>query len=360
MEKNVMVIGTGTIGEPLIGLLSDFKDEIGVNDVYFYKRTPLLDEVPKVNSLIKRGAKLVATDDVIAGSFEKIGNKVSGTFLEMLENVSVVVDCTPAGNENKELYYYDRAYRDGLATDAPLFIAQGSEKGFGIPYAYGINDVILQENHKNFIQVVSCNTHNIACLLTTLADTHRIVDSDFVCIRRANDVSQDAGFVAAPTLGKHPDEKFGTHHARDVYDLLATVDEYPIVYSSAMKINSQYMHTIRFTVTIAENVDRETIIERLRNNKFIALTLKTCSNKVFSFGRDHGYYGRNYSQAVVSAPTIQVRNNGKGETVITGFCFTPQDGNSLLSSLAATAYGVLGNDYEKYLGFVDELLFSHV
>ena len=28
MSKNVMVIGTGTIGEPLIGLLAEHKDEL--------------------------------------------------------------------------------------------------------------------------------------------------------------------------------------------------------------------------------------------------------------------------------------------------------------------------------------------
>ena len=40
MLKNVLVVGTGTIGEPLIGLLSDFRDELGIR-VFFHKRTPL-------------------------------------------------------------------------------------------------------------------------------------------------------------------------------------------------------------------------------------------------------------------------------------------------------------------------------
>ena len=29
--KNVLIIGTGTIGEPLIGLFADFKKKLGVN-----------------------------------------------------------------------------------------------------------------------------------------------------------------------------------------------------------------------------------------------------------------------------------------------------------------------------------------
>jgi len=35
-QKNILIVGTGTIGEPLIGLLSDFKDKLGIN-VFFHK-----------------------------------------------------------------------------------------------------------------------------------------------------------------------------------------------------------------------------------------------------------------------------------------------------------------------------------
>jgi len=39
-SKSVMVIGTGTIGEPLIGLLCNFKAQLGIDEVLFHKRTP--------------------------------------------------------------------------------------------------------------------------------------------------------------------------------------------------------------------------------------------------------------------------------------------------------------------------------
>ena len=45
----------------------------------------------------------------------------------------MVIDCTPAGNENKEKYYEE-------ITGPKGFLAQGSEFGFGKPYARGIND----------------------------------------------------------------------------------------------------------------------------------------------------------------------------------------------------------------------------
>ena len=70
--KSVLVVGTGTIGEPLIGLLSRMRDEFGIDEVWFHKRTPLRDEYAKVESLISQGAKL-AVDKEKVEEFKKNG-----------------------------------------------------------------------------------------------------------------------------------------------------------------------------------------------------------------------------------------------------------------------------------------------
>ena len=82
-----------------------------------------------------RGAKLAADRDRLS-SFEKMGHQVSYESEEALERAAVVIDCTPAGNQNKEDFY------DKL-TGPRGFLAQGSEYGFGKPYARGINSIQL-------------------------------------------------------------------------------------------------------------------------------------------------------------------------------------------------------------------------
>ncbi len=47
----VHVVGTGTIGEPLIGLLCSFKDQAGFSEVTFHKRSPLPRDLPKLKAL---------------------------------------------------------------------------------------------------------------------------------------------------------------------------------------------------------------------------------------------------------------------------------------------------------------------
>ncbi|HEX3555574.1 MAG TPA: hypothetical protein VIA62_20320 [Thermoanaerobaculia bacterium] len=329
MKKIVHVVGTGTIGEPLLGLFTDFRDRMGIDEVTFHKRTPLASDRAKLNHLIRRGAKL-AVDEDVRQEFEKLGHEVSLESREALERATVIVDCTPAGNENREKFYENLTGPKG-------FIAQGSEFGFGKPYARGINDEVLVPGEDRFLQVVSCNTHNITTLIKTLAHqdgAYALRKGTFVCMRRANDISQVDGFIPAPNVGKHEDPEFGTHHARDAHHVFETLGLDLNVFSSAVKLSTQYMHSIWFNLELDRDVTLEEVRKRLRDNPLVALTDKRYANLIFSFGRDHGYYGRILSQTVAVMPTLAVRNQRE----IYGFCFTPQDGNSLLSSVAATLW----------------------
>jgi glyceraldehyde-3-phosphate dehydrogenase (NAD(P)) len=332
MSTVVHIVGTGTIGEPLIGLFTDFGARMGVDEVTFHKRTPLQSDRSKLNHLMARGARL-AVDDDVRRDFQKLGHEVSYESSEALARATVVIDCTPAGNEHKEKFYAD-------ANGPRGFLAQGSEFDFGKPYARGINEEVFDPDADRFVQIVSCNTHNIVTLIKTLAadDDHRyhLDGATFVCIRRANDVSQTDKFVPSPNVGRHDDPEYGTHHARDARHLFHTLGADLDLFSSALKVNTQYMHSIWFRIALSRDTSREEVLERLRANPMVAMTDKRDANLIFSFGRDHGYYGRILSQTVVVTPTLAVR---RGREVY-GFCFTPQDGNSLLSSIAAALWRI--------------------
>jgi glyceraldehyde-3-phosphate dehydrogenase type II len=330
MKTIVHIVGTGTIGEPLLGLFTDFRERMKIDEVTFHKRTPLPSDRARLNHLIARGAHLAVESDVM-GEFERLGHKVSLTAEEALARATVVVDCTPAGNENKERFYRGLAGPRG-------FLAQGSEFGFGKPFASGINEETLIPGDDRFIEIVSCNTHNITTLVKTLCDDgdgdYNLERGRFVCMRRANDVSQADGYVPAPNVGKHDDAEFGTHHARDASQVFETLGKHLDLFSSAVKLNTQYMHSIWFNLELKRDMTIEEVRQRFRDNPRVAVTDKRYANLIFSFGRDHGYYGRILSQTVVVLPTLVVHRKRE----VYGFCFTPQDGNSLLSSIAAALW----------------------
>lgn len=225
-------------------------------------------------------------------------------------------------------------------------------------FALGINDEAITPKDQ-FIHVVSCNTHNIAVIINTLGidkKKNHMKEGRFLCIRRANDISQVKSFIPSPEVDVHKDATMGTHHAVDVYHLYKTLGIDLNVFSSSMKTNTQYMHCIWYDVKLDYKITKEEAGQRFMDNPRVAITYKKSSNLVFSFGRDHGHYGRILDQTVVVIPTIHVVN----DTEVIGFCFTPQDGNALLSSIAATERFLFPDSYEEGLQCLGAFLMQEV
>jgi len=356
MERKIVhVVGTGTIGEPLIGLLCDYKEQLGIDEITFNKNTPLRSDRSKVIDLLKRGARLAVNSESLNG-FKELGMDPDLETEEAIKRSSVVIDCTPSGigHKNKEKYY------SKFSDSVKGFMAQGSEDGFGVKYARGINDSVLKEGINQFVQVVSCNTHNISCITNTLAidgyGPDNLSEGRYVCIRRANDTSQEGNFIPAPLVGRHTDKNFGSHHAKDSSELFSTLGYDLNLFSSAMKVNSQYMHVLSFALKTKEPTTLNEVKDKLISNKLIAMTSKNMTSTVYSFGRDHGHFGRILNQTVMVEETLHVRN----EHEIYGFCFTPQDGNSILSSIAATVKFLNPHSYQDKIASLNPFFFQRI
>jgi glyceraldehyde-3-phosphate dehydrogenase (NAD(P)) len=353
-KRVIHVMGTGMIGEPLIGLLLHARQALAVDEVTFYKHSPRLTDRAKIAALLRRGAKLAVAPEKMV-EFEKLGVQPTYSVEEALDQATVVIDCTSdgLGNAHKRTWYTRLPASQG-------FIAQGSEFGFGKMYARGINDSALVPGEDRFLQVVSCNTHNLAAIVATLGlheeAPDNLLEGRFLCLRRASDISQTDGFLAAPEASPHKDPEFGTHHARDAWHLFGTLERDLNLFSSAIKLNTQYMHSLWFNLRVKRAVSLDEVLAKFQANPYVALTQKTMASTIFSFGRDHGYYGRLLNQTVVSVPTLAVHRGHE----ISGFCFTPQDGNSLLSSLSAAAWLLDPEHYDCRLQIVKPYLFDEV
>jgi glyceraldehyde-3-phosphate dehydrogenase (NAD(P)) len=116
------------------------------------------------------------------------------------------------------------------------------------------------------------------------------------------------------------------------------------------------MHIIWFQLRVRKPVTREKLLAAVDENRRVAVTYKKSANMVFSFGRDHGHFGRILSQTVLPVHSLAVHRG----TEITGFCYTPQDGNSLLSSVAAATWLLYPEDYEKRMDCLRPFIFQEV
>jgi glyceraldehyde-3-phosphate dehydrogenase (NAD(P)) len=116
------------------------------------------------------------------------------------------------------------------------------------------------------------------------------------------------------------------------------------------------MHSIQFSLQLDEKITVDEARERLMANTRVAVTYKTSANQVFSFGRDHGYYGRIMSQTVVALDTLAVRNGNE----VVGFSFTPQDGNPLLSTVAAMLWYLDPETLDRRIDILRRYLFREI
>ena len=337
----VHVVGTGTIGSVLTGLFARYKDKLGIDEVTFHKNRAFSHDMPMVQQLIEFKASL-STDEDKFDKFKELGVSPVFTRSEAIERANVIIDCTPkgVGLQNKREYY------DKYHNKTRLFCGQGSETGFGKIFAKGINENALSDDDY-FVQIASCNTHSIAVILKSLQGFGKIIDSNFVCIRRSNDISQDFGMTPSIEVSSIKHSRFGTHHAYDAHSLFQTLGEDLNIYSNACKIATQYMHAINFNIRIKTNneINDADILNSFDKNKYISMTEKTSANKIFSWFRDFGTWGRTLTQVVISVPSFQVRDMGDGEYCVSAFLYTPQDSNSLLSSLAVALWFLNDKDW---------------
>jgi len=357
-KPRVHVVGTGTIGEPLLYLLTEQRKKLGIGKISFHKRTPLIEEVGKVKKMIESGAVFSADEDQFS-RFKELGLNPELTHEKALARADVIIDCTPEGNKLKEKYYI------ALSKKYPKkgFIAQGSEEGFGVPYVWTVNNKALDGR---FIQVVSCNTHQLVCPINTLVLKHESIENlkagKFFIARRGSDISEDKlnpGVEAEPAKDKY--KQYGTHQAYDAARVIKTLyaEEISIpIHSQIIKVPTQYMHTMLFDIEVKSPTHYQEALARLEANPLIVFTHLKSSNRVFARARDASKArGRILNQTVFYKPSLDVSEDG---THIRGTCFTPQDGNALLSSIAATLWLLDPETYKEKMKVFDKFLFDEI
>ena len=244
---NILVNGIGNIGQTLLGVLSDHQNLLGVNRIYALKNTQITDwNRQDIELLIGKGI-IICTKEV--SGYELLD--------EHIDEIDYIFDCNANSFGLKNKLWYEKLNKlKGCC-------AQGSEKGFGMPFMSSVNHDQIK-GHK-YVQIVSCNTHAISSLITTLSGENLadFGEGDFVIVRRSEDISNHERLVGANVISRHLDQTIGTHHAIDVKELFDTKHINLNIQSSDITTPSQLMHTVRFNLKLKGIPNQNSI------NKFI-------------------------------------------------------------------------------------------
>lgn len=310
---DVLVNGMGNIGTTIVNLLLTYKTEFHINTVYVAKRT--LSEWNRVERdfLTEHGAIICSP----------IKNDQMLCVAEVLPRINYIFEATANGVGLANKASYEKLLNLKGSS------AQGSEKGYGIPFMTDVNNEAIRG--AKFVNIVSCNTHGTAAILKTFCGDRleNLAKADVVVVRRSEDLGNHQRLVSANVVARHLDEHAGTHHAVDVIDLYKTINTACDLTSSDITTPSQLMHSVRFNLELKKELDLP-IGELIQKQLFMARTSKFDSNVIFELGRRYGFNGRIFAHAIILDGNVLIENKR-----IKGWAFVPQEGNSILSTLHA-------------------------
>ena len=326
----VLVNGIGNIGQTILGVLCDYKLTLKITEIYALKNTTITEwNKTEIEFIEQKGVIICAKNNPDYKDIDSI-----------IDKIDYVFDCNANsfGMKNKQ-WYSSLKNLKGCS-------AQGSEKEFGISFMTGINNKIIKD--EKFVHIVSCNTHAISSLITTLSnnDLFNFIEGDFVIVRRSEDLGNSQRLVGANVLSRHLNNTIGTHHAIDVKDLFQTKNTELNIQSSDITTPSQLMHSVRFNLKFNKAPLLSEIESSINANISVSSTAKFDSNIIFELGRRYSKYGRLFSHAIINSNNLLFDTK---DNRIKGWAFIPQEGNTILSTIHAFLIQMNISDNEKII-----------
>lgn len=245
----VGVNGYGVIGKRVADAvrLQPDMELVGVSDVISDFR---------VDMAVQRDMRVFASVPDKRQAMEQAGIPVAGVLDELLDQVDIIVDCTPKGIGAKNL----ETYRDrGVKA-----ILQGGEKHEVTGHSF-----VAQANYESALgrdvtRVVSCNTTSTVRTLTALDRAGLLRRARGVLIRRATDPweSDHSGIMNTVV----PERDIPSHQGPDAQTVVPDLD----VVTIAAKASHTQSHQHFWIVDLAREATRDEVLEAFRNAPRVA------------------------------------------------------------------------------------------
>lgn len=270
-KVKVGVAGYGVIGQRLADGVAKQEDMelVGVADL-----APTLS----IRALAERGMpyNLYLVDGADQSAFDKLGIPVSGSFDELVQEVDIMLDSTPAGvgAKNKEIYqkYNTKAiFQGGESNNVADVFFHGTanyDKGVGMDY----------------LKLTSCNTTGLTRTVAALDQAIGVERVAITIIRRVADPGDyHRGLTNALQVDKAP-----SHQAVDLMTILPHVEATGILVHTPVT----HGHIITVHVTGKEKITKEMALEAFKKNdriRIVSLDEGFLGNaSLFRYARDLG------------------------------------------------------------------------
>ena len=248
-QVRVAVNGYGVIGKRVADAVALQRDMLlaGVCDIE-------TDWRPRMATA--RGFRLVGATPEHAASMRAAGMEVDGTLDDLLEDVDVVVDCTPKRVAARNVETYRRR---GIR-----FILQGGEKHETTGHSFVAEANYASALGRDATRVVSCNTTSIVRTLTALKRAGLLRRARGTLLRRATDPWESHQGGIMNTLV--PEAEIPSHQGPDAQSVDRELD----VVTMAVKVPETLAHLHYWSVQMTRHAAKDEVLAAFRTSSRIA------------------------------------------------------------------------------------------
>jgi glyceraldehyde-3-phosphate dehydrogenase (NAD(P)) len=294
---NVIVAGVGTIGKRVAEAVKNQEDMnlYGVADV---SQTGGLRTVLSEEGAL-HGTDLYGSNHDGKENLEDQGFYVAGLLEDQLDEVDLVVDCTPPGvdEKNKENLYEPHDVKAVFQGGAPEDIA---------PVAFNADANYDDARGEDFVKVVSCNTTSLSRTMSAVDEAFGIDNAVASLVRRGGDIPQDG---RGPINSTIPVTEVPSHHGPDVQAVMPELD----IKTLAVKVPVTYGHVHMVNLELESDATEEEVKEAFRNQPRVNLVSAgegyDSTGKIHEQMRDLERPRSDMPEAAIWEETIKVEDN---------------------------------------------------
>lgn len=202
-------------------------------------------------------ADLYASTPDGRAELEDAGLAVEGVLEDELEDIDLVVDCTPAGVDvkNREKLYEPNDVKAIFQGGAEASVADVSFNAMA-----NYEDAV----GKDYVRVVSCNTTSLCRTLDTVDVNFGVDEAVANLVRRGGDPKQDS---RGPINSIIPVPEVPSHHGPDVQEVIPSMD----IKTLAVKVPTTLAHVHMVNVDLKSEATEHEVKELFRESPRIRL-----------------------------------------------------------------------------------------
>tara|TARA_R110001592_G_scaffold68626_2_gene210305 strand:- start:435 stop:1454 length:1020 start_codon:yes stop_codon:yes gene_type:complete len=274
-KQKIALIGYGVIGKRVADAvaLQDDMELTGVADVISDWR---------IKAAVDKQYPVYAATKEAALQMSQAGIPVAGNMQDLLENVDIVVDCTPKKIAAQNVETYKKL---GLK-----FIMQGGEKHETTGHSFSAENNYDSALNRESTRVVSCNTTSMLRTLTALKKAGLLQSARGTLLRRATDPWESHLGGIMNTLV--PEQDIPSHQGPDAKSVDPELD----VVTMAVKVPETLSHLHYWNVRLTRKATKEEVLEAFRSSSRITfinysdglVSNNTVKEKYMDMGRPWG------------------------------------------------------------------------